>query len=296
MNQRIMLLGANGLLGKVFAAELKRRGSDNVCLDRTACDVKNSGQLDHVFELFAPAIVINCTAYTKVDLAETESDQAFAINATGVANLAKVCRDYRAKLIHFSTDFVFDGTASKPYQPADKTNALCVYGQSKLHGETLLREIDPPGWLILRTSWLFGITGPCFPKTILDRAMKGQPLKIVNDQTGSPTYAPDLAAATLDLIDKNANGIHHLTNSGQCNWFEFAKAIVAEFGIKADIQPTTTAAFREARPGQAVRPEYSVMRDDRLSDLLGRAMPSWHETLAAYRRVWIAADGSRSSK
>lgn len=286
MNQRILLLGSNGLLGKVFVEEFHRRGIAADCLDRTGCDVADAAKVLAVFDRLAPEIAINCTAYTKVDLAEKERDQAFAINAQAVENIAVACRKHRTRLVHFSTDFVFDGNANTPYQPSDPTATLSAYGESKLQGELLLREINPPGWLIARTSWLFGITGPCFPKTILDRAMKGLPLKIVNDQIGSPTYAPDLAEAALDLLNRNASGIHHLTNSGQCNWFEFANAIVAQFGIKADILPTTTAAFREARPGQAVRPAYSVLGDGELPTLLGRSIRPWNHTLASYQDAW----------
>jgi dTDP-4-dehydrorhamnose reductase len=283
MNERILLLGANGLLGKVFVEEFRRRGTAVVCLGRAECDVTDPAHVSAVFDRVAPEIAINCTAYTKVDLAEKERDQAFAVNATAVANIARACLAHRTRLVHFSTDFVFDGTARTPYQPADATNALSIYGQSKLQGETRLRQIDPPGWMIARTSWLFGTTGPCFPRTIVDRARKGQPLTIVNDQIGSPTYAPDLAAAALDLLEKGAGGIHHLTNSGHCNWYEFAKAIVHEFGLAADIQPITTAQFRVMRPDQAVRPAYSVMADDEVPRLLGHPMRPWQEALADYR-------------
>jgi dTDP-4-dehydrorhamnose reductase len=152
-----------------------------------------------------------------------------------------------------------------------------------LQGELLLRQINPPDWLIIRTSWLFGATGPCFPRTIVDRAQKGLPLKIVNDQIGSPTYAPDLACAAIELMEKGVTGIHHLTNSGQCSWFEFARAILAEFKIDTDIQPIATAAFRQMRPSQAVRPAFSVLEDRELSIILGRGMRPWNQTLVGYR-------------
>jgi dTDP-4-dehydrorhamnose reductase len=281
-----LLLGASGLLGKTFVHEFSRHAVSAVCLDRQGCDVNDAVQVRSVFDRVAPKIVINCTAYTKVDLAEKEREQAFAINAAAVGNIAEVCKKHRARLVHFSTDFVFDGSAREPYQPSDLTNALSAYGQSKLEGERLLRQIDPAGWMIARTSWLYGITGPCFPKTILDRAKKGQPLTIVSDQVGSPTYAPDLAAATLDLLGKDASGVHHLTNSGQCSWFEFARAIVSQFGIDADIQPITTAQFREMRPEQAMRPAYSVMVDPEVPALLGHPMRPWQDALASYDADW----------
>jgi dTDP-4-dehydrorhamnose reductase len=283
INNSILLLGANGLLGKVFVSEFHRRGIPAHCLGHADCDVTDPAQVSSVFARLTPDIAINCTAYTKVDLAEKEPDQAFALNATAVANLARSAAAHRTRLVHFSTDFVFDGKSARPYQPTDPTSPMRGYGHSKLRGETLLQEIDPPGWLIARTSWLYGTTGPCFPRTILDRARKAQPLKIVNDQIGSPTYAPDLAQATLDLLDKNATGLHHLTNTGHCSWFDFAQAIVAEFGINADISPTSTADFLQLRPDQARRPAFSVMADSELAGLLGRPMRPWREGLADFR-------------
>jgi dTDP-4-dehydrorhamnose reductase len=283
VNDRILLLGANGLLGKVFVSEFHRRGIPAHCLGHSDCDVTDPAQVNAVFDRLTPEIAINCTAYTKVDLADREADLAFAINGTAVGNLARAAAAHGTRLVHYSTDFVFDGKSDEPYQPADPVAPMSVYGESKLRGETLLQEIDPPGWIIARTSWLFGTTGPCFPRTILDRARKGQPLKIVNDQIGSPTYAPDLALATLDLLDKGGSGIRHLTNSGECSWFEFAQAIVGEFGIKGDISPTTTAEFLQMRPEQARRPAFSVMGDGELGGLLGRTMRPWKEALADYR-------------
>jgi dTDP-4-dehydrorhamnose reductase len=279
---RILLLGANGLLGGAFQLEFQRRSMRATCLDRSGCDVTYSSQVEEAFDRYSPQVVINCTAYTKVDLAETEQRSAFATNALAVGTIAQECKRHGAKLIHFSTDFVFDGESRVPYQPGDTTNPLSAYGQSKLEGEVLLRAIDPPGWMILRTSWLFGATGACFPKMVVDRARRGEPLKIVNDQIGCPTYAPDLAAATLDLIAAGAAGIHHVTNSGQGSWFEFATAIAKEFGLDADIQPITTAQFRQMRPNQAIRPGYSVMGDARLQSILGRAMPAWGDALRRF--------------
>jgi dTDP-4-dehydrorhamnose reductase len=289
MNERILLLGANGLLGKIFAAEFQRRGIAAECLGRAGCDVTSAPSVSAVVARVAPSIVINCTAYTKVDLAEKERDQAMAANGSALANIATACREHGARLVHFSTDFVFNGRSTVPYVPTDAVAPLSVYGESKLEGEKRIREIDPPGWMIARTSWLYGVTGPCFPKLILDRATKGDPLKIVNDQVGSPTYAPDLANAIFGLLEKQATGIHHLTNSGQCSWFEFAKAIAAEFQLKADITPISTAQFLQMRPQQAIRPAYSVMTDPAIHKLLGREIQSWQEGLRDFRLQFSAA-------
>jgi dTDP-4-dehydrorhamnose reductase len=236
----------------------------------------------HAVDLHRPTVVINCAAYTKVDLAEVERDAAFAINTLAAGTIASACKSRGIRLVHFSTDFVFNGESSGPYQPNDPTDCLSAYGQSKLEGESLVRAIDPPGWMIIRTAWLFGDTGPCFPKTILDRARAGQTLKVVNDQIGSPTYAPDLAATTLDLIGASACGIRHVTNSGQCSWFDFAEAIVDAAGMSANLQPTTTAGYRATRPNIAIRPAFSVLADDKLPQLIGRHMRPWQEALSDF--------------
>ena len=276
----VLILGANGLLGSSFSRRA-RSPRRLLRLTRGDCDITNANQIEQVFSRHNPAAVINCAAYTKVDQAENEPALAERINVTAIANLAHACKQFSTKLIHISTDFVFDGTATKPYQPTDNTNPLSVYGRTKRDGEKQIETINSPGWLIARTSWLFGAAGPCFPRTILNRCQAGQTLTIVNDQIGSPTYAPDLAEMLCDLIAVDAVGVHHVTNGGECSWFDFARAVVAEFDLPTErIQPITTKEFLEMRPIQAIRPPYSVMTDP----WLPRPMRPWRETLPDFHR------------
>ena len=280
----IALFGANGLLGRAVASSFSRRACSPrdrpISIDRATCDISNPNQVESIFSEHRPTIAINCAAYTKVDQAEQEPALARAINVTATANLARACKTFDTKLVHISTDFVFDGTATIPYQPDSPTNPLSVYGSTKRDGEREIESIDPPGWLILRTSWLFGSTGPCFPRMIVQRAAAGQTLTIVNDQIGSPTYAPDLADAIFELIEAEKSGIHHVTNAGHCSWFNFASAVVKEFGLPAErVQPITTEQFLQMRPIQAERPMYSVMVDDSLP----KPLRNWRETLSAFR-------------
>ena len=285
---RIALFGANGLLGRAIFSSFSRRACSPrtrlITFDRANCDITDNARIDAIFSEHRPTIAINCAAYTKVDQAEQEPALAHAINVTATANLARACKTFNTKLVHISTDFVFDGTATIPYQPDSPTHPLSVYGSTKRDGEREIESIDPPGWLILRTSWLFGSTGPCFPRMILQRATAGQTLTIVNDQIGSPTYALDLADAIFDLIEAEQSGIHHVTNAGQCSWFDFASAVVEEFDLPTDrVRPITTEQFLQMRPIQAKRPMYSVMADDSLPITLR----PWRETLPAFRSTGI---------
>jgi dTDP-4-dehydrorhamnose reductase len=275
----ILLLGANGLLGRAFTEQFALRDLQAISLNRHTCDVTNADQLKIVLDHCKPRVLINCTGYTMVDLAEVQRVQAYQVNATGAANVARACSERHVRLVHFSTDFVFDGEAREPYLPMHAVRPLNVYGQSKLRGEELIQGIDPASWLIVRTSWLFGASGSCFPRTILDRVRAGKSLKIINDQIGSPTYAPDLAAATLDLIDKHVSGIHHVNNTGQGSWFDLAHAVLKQFNVSADLIPVTTEQYAALRLGSAHRPPFSVMSDDQLPRLLGRHLRPWQNTL-----------------
>jgi dTDP-4-dehydrorhamnose reductase len=185
---------------------------------------------------------------------------------------------------------VFDGKSRRPYRADDPVNPLSAYGRSKLLGEQKVQENAPDRWLILRTAWLYGRGGPNFPRTIVERARQGHPLRVVNDQIGSPTYTVDLAQATLEMLDLGLMGLWHVTNSGSTNWFDFARAALEEFGIAADLSPITTADWLKMRPKQAVRPEYSVLDTEALAQALKRPMRPWREALADYRDSVQQAD------
>lgn len=279
----ILITGAGGMLGQALAASLRKRGMRYVGVARAALDIANDADVRKAFEKHQPQVVLNCAAHTKVDLCEEQEDLANAINGVGAENLAKASRDFGAKLIHYSTDFVFDGSSTRPYRPEDPVNPLSAYGRSKLLGEQAIQRINPAGWLILRTAWLYGPGGPCFPQTMINAAKAGKPLKVVDDQIGSPTFTHDLADATLDLLDRDASGIWHLTNSGEVSWHGFTAAILEEFNLKTELGTTTSAEWKKLRPTSAIRPAYSVLDVTPFERLTGRPMRPWREALHAYR-------------
>ena len=187
--------------------------------------------------------------------------------------------------MHYSTDFVFDGSGTRPYRTDDPVNPLSAYGRSKLLGEQAIQKINPPGWIIARTAWLYGPGGPCFPQTMINVAKAGKPLKVVADQIGSPTFTRDLAEATFELLDHNAGGLWHLTNSGSVSWHGFTAAILEEFGLKTDLSTTTSAEWKKLRPTSAHRPAYSVLDVEPFHQTVGRPMRPWREALVDYRQA-----------
>jgi dTDP-4-dehydrorhamnose reductase len=278
-----LITGAGGLLAGALRESLERRGISPIMLTRKDCDVSDPAAVENVFTTHRPRIVLNCAAYTKVDQAEREPTGADAVNGDAVGILAAAASRHDAHLVHYSTDFVFNGRSSRPYRPDDPTDPLSAYGRSKLLGEKMLQAQGPKNWLILRTAWLYGIGGPCFPRTVADRAKAGQPLRVVNDQIGSPTYVADLADATLNLLDRHSTGIWHVANAGKASWFDFAAAIVTAFNIPADLSPVTTAEWTAMRPGQAIRPAHSVLDISSYEQTIGPMRP-WQVALADYAR------------
>lgn len=252
---------------------------------RAECDITNNEQVVGLFERHRPSLLLNCAAHTGVDLCEDEPDRANLINGQGPANLARQCSLYSAKLVHFSTDFVFNGQSDRPYRPEDAPDPISAYGRSKLLGEQVIQQVAPLASLIIRTAWLFGRHGNCFPRIIVKRARTGHPLAVVDDQAGCPTYAVDLAEAVLELLDRGANGIWHVTNSSRTTWYEFARAIVTEFNIPAEVKSISTAQWVAMRPKQAKRPAYSVLDLSPVETLLGRKMRDWRDTLRDYRTL-----------
>jgi dTDP-4-dehydrorhamnose reductase len=281
------------MLAQAFARVLAERGLTGVTiLGRQECDIVNSTGVATLFEEYRPTLLINCAAYTKVDQAEKEPEVAKGSNSLGAGVLAVLCRQYGTAMVHFSTDYVFDGTLRRPLRPDDPVGPQSAYGRTKLLGEQHIQNRPPPRWLIARTAWLYGAGGPNFVQTMVKVAQAGKPLRVVNDQVGCPTYTVDLANATLDLLDRGASGIWHVSNAGQTTWFDFAKAIFEEWGLSPDLQPTTSAEWKATRPDSAVRPAYSVLDVEPIERLLGRPMRNWREALRAFkaevdaRRSW----------
>lgn len=283
MNESILITGGGGMLAQALAASLRMRGRRYVTVARAALDVTNAADVRAAFAKHQPTLVLNCAAHTKVDLCEEQEDLASAINGGGAENLALASRDHGAKLVHYSTDFVFDGSSRRPYRPDDPVNPLSAYGRSKLLGEQAIQKVNPPGWLVVRTAWLYGPGGPCFPQTMINAARAGKPLKVVDDQIGSPTFTHDLADATIDLVDRGASGIWHLTNAGEVSWHGFTAAILEEFNLSTDLSTTTSAEWKKLRPTSATRPAYSVLDVTPFEQLVGRPMRPWREALHAYR-------------
>jgi dTDP-4-dehydrorhamnose reductase len=282
----VLIVGNRGMLAKAVEANLAMRHVHCNGVDRDECDITDAGQVRDVVARFRPTLVVNCAAFTAVDKCETETAVADAVNGTGVGHLAAACRAVDATLVHVSTDYVFDGTLRRPLKPDDPVGPQSAYGRSKLLGERLLQQHAPRRWLILRTAWLYGPGGPNFPDTMLKVARAGKPLTVVSDQHGSPTFTHDLAAAMLELLDRDAHGIWHVSNAGQTTWFDFARCIFETFGVKPlSLAPITSDAWKAQKPDAAVRPAYSVFDVTPYERLVGEPMPTWTDALARYRRM-----------
>jgi dTDP-4-dehydrorhamnose reductase len=280
---KVIITGGKGMLAYALDRTLRERGHPPLLVDRATLDVTNR---DAIVELFArekPTLVLNCAAFTKVDLCETEQELANLINGKAAGELAYESAQHEAKFVHFSTDYVFDGSLRRPLRPDDPVGPQSAYGSSKLMGEELVRDLGAASDLIIRTAWMYGPNGTNFVKTMVNVAKAGKPLRVVNDQIGSPTYTLDLAAATVALVDAGARGIWHLSNAGETTWFDFARAIFEEWGLKPDLQPTTSDAWKAGRPDIATRPAYSVLDVTPYAERIGRPMRHWREALAAFK-------------
>ena len=268
------------MLGTDLYDELTSLGESVVALNRAELDVTDSRIVNACVADHAPTIIINCAAYTKVDLAESEESRANAINGSAVELLASAANAAGALLVQISTDFVFDGAKRTPYEVTDATNPLSVYGRSKLLGEIAAKHAEKH--LIVRTSWLFGTHGPNFVEAIRNQIRKGtNPLRVVNDQHGRPTYTPHLARAIVRLArlaseSDVARGVVHYADEDACSWFDFASSIAEGSGI--DVRPVSSAEF----PRPAVRPAYSVLSTERYERLTGARPESWRAGLAEY--------------
>jgi len=268
----VVLLGAEGMLGRSFAKLLARQFIPTRALSRIQCDIASQTSVDAAIDDSAN-LVINCAAYTNVDQAESEPDKANLINGQAPGLLATRCNAVGAKLVHFSTDYVFSGLATSPYAtttPRDPGNA---YGRSKARGEEAI-EAAGGSHLILRTSWLYAPWGKNFVRTIAKLAAEKETLTVVNDQRGRPTSCEHLANLTMKLLAASATGIYHATDNGECTWFDFAAEIAAVLNLDCDIQPCTTDKF----PRPARRPAYSVLDLSRTTTLVG-PIADWQTNL-----------------
>jgi len=281
---KILITGAGGMLAQDVAAMLK--GSHEVITKgEHDLDICHGDKVCEIIDSLRPDVVINCAAYTRVDECETEQEKAFAVNAAGVKNIALACRDSASLLVHISTDYVFDGTRREPYREDDETHSLSVYGQSKLAGENFVRDILKR-YVIIRSLWLYGKGGNNFVTTIQKLAREKPELRVVNDQTGTPTYTRDLAHAIKSLIRGNPQGIYHVANQGACTWYEFACRIVKLTSSPANVIPISSDEIK--RP--AKRPAYSVLDCSRFMQETKMELRHWDAALQEYLHEQQAED------
>ncbi|SMG37406.1 dTDP-4-dehydrorhamnose reductase [Paenibacillus aquistagni] len=270
----VAVTGANGQLGRDVLHALKLRGITGIGLTRTEMDIVDQAQVMHTLVPLKPDVIIHTAAYTQVDQAESERDLAYQVNAYGARNVACAAAAIDAKLIHISTDYVFDGRANKPYDEFTPVRPVNVYGASKHAGEELVMQCHRKTFLI-RTSWVYGHHGHNFVKTMLRLAKSQSELKVVHDQIGCPTYTMDLAERLVDLLFTECYGVYHITNAGSCSWYEFACAIMEEKGLQVKVRSVPTSQF----PRPARRPSYSVLEGMALR-LQGFApLRPWREAL-----------------
>jgi dTDP-4-dehydrorhamnose reductase len=276
---RILITGAAGMLGHdvVEAAG----AHEAVALSRAELDITDERAVHAAMQRVRPDVVVNCAAWTDVDGAERAADAALAVNGVGAGVVAAMAAAYGAWTIHVSSDYVFDGYKGSPYVESDAVGPLSAYGSSKLAGEKAVAGAARDSHTIVRSSWLFGAAGSCFPKTILKLAAERPVLRVVADQTGCPTYTGHLAGALVDLAERRVPGVVHVAGGGSCSWFEFAGAIVAAAGSPSTVEPCATDEF----PRPARRPANSVLRSERGSAV--PVLPSWQEGLSAFMATGV---------
>lgn len=286
---RVMILGSRGMLGQDLAQTLPLASADlhTILLSRQDWDLSSPAVPKELLPVLAETdVMINAAAYTDVNGAETHREEAWAANAKAPENLANLALEFGIRLVHVSTDYVFDGSKAQGYNEADQTGPLNAYGASKLDGEKAILEIAPDRAAIVRTSWLFGISGKCFPKTILQAAKSGRPLRVVSDQWGCPTFSRDLADLLWNLAaipnSPQSTGVFHGTNSGTTTWYDFARSILAAAQLENHpIDPVPAAEY----PTPAVRPRYSILKSRRLEPLGISALPAWNNAVERYVRL-----------
>jgi dTDP-4-dehydrorhamnose reductase len=289
MSMRIIIFGAAGQIGTDCTRVLKEHGYEVIPLTRDEVDFSDAQKVSAVVIDYSPAVVVNACAYTAVDKAETDSVLADQINHRSVASLAGACEQEGVLLVHLSTDYVFDGRSSTPYDENAPVNPLGVYGKTKLAGEQAIARVMSQ-YFILRTSWVFGQHGSNFVSTMLRLAAERDQLSVVSDQRGRPSYAAHLVDVIVLLIQRYESqeiapfGIYHCSNDGELSWYEFAQAIFAnahERGVLNRL-PTVSAIPSSAYPTPAPRPMYSVLNTAKLESVLGRGMPTWQQGLSDY--------------
>ena len=283
---KVLVTGAHGMLGYEVVTACQLRGHEVVATDiafeEDFLDITDPDSIRVALRSVRPEWVINCAAYTNVDACEDHEEEAGTLNARAPALLALLCREHSMRLMHVSTDYVFDGSKGSPYTEHDNPNPINVYGRSKLEGEiAIVRQMDDH--LIIRTQWLFGLHGKNFISTIIEKAQERQSLRIVDDQWGSPTYARDLAKAMVLLLEVDARGVYHVCNRGRTTWYNFARKAIELFAIETEVIPVSTEEF----PRPAKRPCYAVLSTKKFTKTTGKLMQPWQISLKQYAQEYL---------
>lgn len=275
---KVLVTGVKGQLGYDVVRELQSRGHEAIGVDIEEMDITDETAVSRVMEETAPEAVIHCSAFTAVDRAEEEQELCYKVNVQGTENIAKMCQKLGCKMLYLSTDYIFSGEGQRPWEPEDTPSPLNSYGQSKYQGEVALRQyVDK--YFIVRISWVFGINGNNFIKTMLRLGKENGAVKVVDDQIGSPTYTFDLAKLLVDMIETEQYGAYHATNEGICSWYEFAKEIFQEANMK---EVTVTPVSSEEFPVKAKRPKNSRMSKEKLVQNGFSLLPSWQDAVKRY--------------
>lgn len=273
---KILVTGYKGQLGHDIVKECHRRNIEAIGVDIDEMNIVDRDQVNRVIREGSYDAVIHCAAWTAVDKAEDEQDLCYQINVEGTANIVEVCEDLEIPMMYFSTDYVFDGQGDKPWQEYDQRNPLNVYGQTKYEGELAVEKLTK--YFIIRISWVFGLNGNNFIKTMLRLGKERGAVSVVDDQIGSPTYTFDLAKLCVDMIVTDKYGIYHATNEGLCSWYEFAEEIFKQAKLDVKVTPVDSAAF----PAKAKRPNNSRMAKTMLDKNGFKRLPTWQDALGRY--------------
>lgn len=273
---KILITGANGQLGRELTKQYQNKNVELLLTDVADLDITNIDVVYDYFKINKPDVVINCAAHTQVDKCETDIDNAFKINSIGPRNLAQAAYSVGAEIVQISTDYVFNGLGNVQIKEYDETSPETVYGDTKLIGEKLVKELNPKHYIV-RTAWLYG-DGNNFVKTMIALSKNNKTLKVVNDQIGSPTSTVDLSKVIIKLIEDKNYGLYHCTCKGECSWYDFAKKIFDLLHIDIEVLPCTTEEF----PRPAKRPKYSVLRNYMLECTTGDITRPWEEALEEY--------------
>lgn len=274
---KILVTGAGGQLGFDLVKELNQRGHGVCCPDSKELDITDPEAVRTVLTALRPDAVMHCAGYTAVDNAEDDQERCDLVNVIGTENIARTCTEIGAKLLYISTDYVFPGTGETPWETDDATAPLNVYGKSKFLGEEAVRRYVPEHFIV-RISWLFGLRGKNFVKTMLRLGAERETLTVVCDQIGSPTYTGDLARLLADMIVTDRYGTYHATNEGFCSWYEFACAIMEKAGLPAKVLPVTSAEYA----AKAARPFNSRLSKRKLAENGFDRLPGWQDALERY--------------